>query len=116
MKPTCDADRNSGQYGCDGSRLDQLDQDQAERIQKQACPEKPVDQGPGPARRGHDGAWVPPRLCIVLLKAVLLTQSSQTSGIVQTTVIAKFARGKNVAAVCNVKGANARKTESSSSG
>lgn len=81
MKPTCDTDHDSGQYGCDWSRLDQLDQDQAERIQKQAGPEKPVDQGPGPARRGHHGAWVPARLGIVLLKAVLLTQWSHTSGI-----------------------------------
>lgn len=73
-KPTCHADPNTGQNGGDGSRLNQPDQDHAERAQSQTGTEKPVDQGPELARRGHDGARVPPCLGIVRLKAVLLTQ------------------------------------------
>lgn len=103
MKPTCDAEHNGGQYGGDGSRLDQLDQDQAERVQEQAAPEKPVDQGPGPARKVHYGTGVPPRLGVVLLKAVLLTQSSHTLGVVRRQLpLQRSARGKNVTGVCNV--------------
>lgn len=97
MKPTCDADANSGRYGGDGSRLDQPDQDQAERVEEQAGPEEPVEQGPGSAGRGHDGARVPPRPGIVLLKAVLLTQSSRTSGIQSRQFTAETAGGKHAA-------------------
>lgn len=79
-KPTCNAEWNSGQYGQHGSRENQPDQKQAQRVEEQASPEKPVDQGPGSAGRGHYGAGVTPGLDIVLLKAVLLTKQSHTLG------------------------------------
>ena len=71
VTPTCGAEGHRRQDGQDGPRGDEPSQEQAEWVEEQAGPEKPVKQVPGSARRGHCGARVTPCLLVVLLKAIL---------------------------------------------